>query len=729
MTGNLTAQGLADYQKSVLVAVPTAVVSFPGGNTRRYSIEGSPLASSLGIYRDRLKDISDIEYRTSDPRGGLQGVTWTMRIADLDGDIRAMVNRYGQAALRGSAIVVSDATKSNPADWPRHATGIIDGIEPSGSSEWTIAGRVDDRPLIDGTFRSPRITAADYPNVLAPNIERQIPIVLGVFDSRDGTVAGSTGSIELIRLGESDGTGGFPYRYLVASPYLSGVKRVTNTGTTVSSSTWVRTYTLRKGVATTEVWFSTDPGSSAKMAAEVLGAGQDVSGSSIYLGASGTGEPITNIVAQLRWLLRNYVWSAYRFGPLASDPAAFKSASWDVAEAWANKKAFSGGILIKEASQRPLDVFNAVCQWAWLRAGWDQYGQLLLAPFTDEDEPVFSDSRWIRYAIRGSEDALLPSMPRDRTVHGMRSPTWVVPASDASRSIVTVRDSRVLGNVVTEVAHELGVARQEFQYAYPGSSNMILALDGSRPGIQGGTPVYLSGGGSLTSWRDINWSPASSGFDFPNSFRTAMTPVAPGGNEPTWIPGLINGHGGVRFDGTNDYMVNASAAANGAAWTLWAVIRVLGASRNDAVPRNNHGIIVSNSGYWGLHVRTSAGIYYLQAQVFLGAGHAYVEYPVTLGAWYIVRARNYSGTLYLSINNWDELSVTSFMSNPNSLVRLGSNDPLAGSPNGYFTGDIASVIMLDNGDIAGQGATSGNITPALGHNFDIWRSLKDRYRL
>lgn len=86
MSGELTAQGLIDFRKSTLTAVPVAEISFPGGNTRRYSLEGSPLQSSLGIYRDRMRDIGDIDYRLSDPRGGLQSVTTTLRLSDLDGD-------------------------------------------------------------------------------------------------------------------------------------------------------------------------------------------------------------------------------------------------------------------------------------------------------------------------------------------------------------------------------------------------------------------------------------------------------------------------------------------------------------------------------------------------------------------------------------------------------------------------------------------------------------------
>lgn len=728
MTGELTAPGLIDFRKAVCKAIPTATITFPGGNTRRYSLEGSPLQGSLGIYRDRMRDIGDIDYRLSDPRGGLQSVATTLRIADQDGDVRAIVSRYGMAAMRGSSVAIDDSTTSPVADWPRLMTGVIDAIEPVSGFEWAINARVDDRPLVDGTFKVPRLNSAHYLSAVQPNLEKLLQVPLGLFDSRDGTVAGSTGSVELIRLNEADGTGGFTIRYLLASPYATYVSRVMVGGSPLASSAWVRTYTLRGGVSTSEVWLASDPGATAVVTADIQGVGEDVSGSSIYLGASGTGAPIVNIVRQIRWVLRNYVWSAYRTGAFAADPSSIDATTWDAAETWAEQRRFRGSVLLKDAAQRPIDLFNAFCQWAWVSAGWNRQGKLILKPLADDDAPYYSDTRWIRYALKGSESAFLPSLPRDKTVHQIKSASWLVPASNANRSIVSVRDSRITGNVVTEINYPLGVARQEFQPNFPGtpgSGGIVLSLDADRPGPQGDA-VYLFNGGSLVKWRDLNWSPANNSTDFPNSFRTEKSLTDPG-NPPKWFAGGLNGHAFVRFDGVNDYLIGTSTGTFSTTdLTLEVVFRIAGASaKNAGSPHNQDPIICEGNGNWGLYVYADAGNFFVQGDAFNGTHHLATA-QISLNTWYVARLRLFGGTLYLSINNWDEVSVGSAgISSFGVALKMGADQ----SVTRFLNGDIAALMMFNVGDIAAQGNTSGNTTPGLGAAFDIWKSLMDRYRL
>lgn len=726
MTGELTAQGLIDFRSPTLRSVPVATFSFPGSNTRRYSVRGAPVQSSLGIFRDRITDISDIDYRLSDPRGGLQSVRTTFVVEDPDGDIRSIVQRYGQAAFRGSAVVLDYATTSPIADWPRVFTGIVDGIGPASGLRWSIEARVDDRPLVDGAFQSPRLSSIDYQTALAPNLERVIPIALGQFDSRDGTTSGSVGSVELIRLEETNLSGGFLARYLAGAPYWSHVQRVAVNGGSLSGSTWIRTYVSRNGLATTEVWLASDPGASAKVTAEIMGVGEDVAGSPTYIGSAGTGPPIVNVVRQIRWLLRNYVWSAYRSGAFAPD-SAIDTATWDLAEAWAEQRRFRGSVLINQTDQKPYDTFNAFCQWVWIRAGWTRRGKLALYPFTDEDAPYYSDSRWIRYALKGSEDAFLPSYPRDRSTHSIKSNSWLVPSSGASRSVVSVRDSRVTGNVVTEINHALGVARQDFQDGYPGATPLVLSLNASRPGVQGNA-VNLVSGGVLKKWRDVNWSPAATSFDFPNSYRTDDSMTAVAGNEPSWRAGGVNGQASVRFDGVNDYMGgSAGGLISTTEFTVEVVLRLLSApAAQGATPNLDTGIIADTAGMWGLYAYTNGGNYFLEGDNFDGAHHG-VSKQVNLNTWYLVRLRHFQNVLYLSINNWDEVSVAS-----GTTTSMASGHWLGANPalTKFLNADIAAVMIWGNGSLQAQGASIG-ITgcPGLGLNFDVWRSLSDRYRL
>jgi hypothetical protein len=721
VTGELTAQGLIDFRKASLTAIPTARISFPGGNTRRYSMEGSPLQSSIGIFRDRIKDMGDFDYRLSDPRGGLQTVESFIVLADMDGDIRSIVDRYGASSFKGSAVQVDTATKSAVADWRRDFTGVVDGIEPAGSKTWKLAIRVDDRMLREGTWRLPRLTSSDFPFLLPPDVEQPIPVALGVFDSRDGTVVGSTGSVPLIKLNESSGTGGYPYRYLVQAGWGSSVKRIQG----LTTGTWVRASVTRNNIAMTEVWFDTDPGDDT-LAAEISGIGDDVAGSSIYTAALGTGEPITNLLRQLRWLLRNYAFSSYRSGAYASDPAAIHAASWDAAESWALQRRFRGSIYIDDTSA-PVDLINAVCQWAWIRAGWNRNGQMVLAPLTDVDAPYYSDTRWLRYVTKGAEAEFTPMLPSDKTVHAMRSSTWQSPALGASRSIVSVRDARITGNTVSEINHPLGVARQEFQDGYPGPGNLVVALNGSRPGVQG-DGITLRHGSPLYRWRDVNWSPNDATQDFggsPGRYRVELTPVAPAGNEPTFRLGELNGHSFVRFDGTNDYMDSAAPFTVVPELTIHAVIRLNAAPAAKAVNANDdNGIITDSAGYWGLHCYTNGGLYYVSAVNHDGA-LASVGAQVALDTWLFVRMRRFGTNLSLSVNHWDEVSTPS-----GATTALTANIRLGSQYSGlkFFNGDIAAAFVYSSGDLSNQGALAGNATPALGGNYDIWRALTDRYR-
>lgn len=725
MTGDLTSAALITFRSPSLTAIPVVTVSFPGSNTRRYSIVGAPVQSSLGVFKDRIRDVGDIDYRLSDPRGGLQSVTFQFRLEDIDGDLRSIVDRYGVSSIRGSAVVCDFATGDSTSDWPRLFTGVLDGLDPAPGFEWVISARVDDRPLTDGTWQIPRISSTDYPYALPGVAERPMPVALGLFDSRDGTVAGSVGSVPLYRLNESDGTGGFAYRYLVGAPYFTGVKRVVVGGSTLSTASWVRTYTLRNNLSTSEVWFASDPGASTTVTAEVMGVGDDVSGSPTYLGASGYGAPIINIVSQMRWLLRNYVWSAYRTGSYASDPSAIDTTTWDSAVTWAETRRFRGTFYITEDGQRPGDVFDAFCQWAWIRAGWTRQGKLKLVPFADDDAPYYTDSRWIRYMLRGSEDAYLPSLPRDRTVHTMRSPSWVVPSANASRSIVSVRDARITGNVVGQVDSGLGVARQEFQDGYPGAGNLVLALNASRPGAQGDA-VYLSNASALYSWRDFNWSPNSTATDFPNNYRTALTMAASAGLEPTYYAGALNGHSFVRFNGTTQYMDSGGGWTIIPEFTIQCVFRAVTAPAAHGAQANaDDAIICDSAGYWGLHLYTSGGLYYLEGYSNDGTNRE-VSIQISLNTWYVARLRHYGGYLSMSINNWDETrtSIGTFSGSPNK-VRLGANYNLTR----YAEVDIAAAYIWTAGDRASQGATAGTTYPGLGDNFDTWSALVDRYRM
>lgn len=735
MTGELTAQCLIDFRSPSYTQIPVVTVVFPGSNTRRYSIKGRPVESSVGVFRDRLVSMAAIDYRLSDPRGGLQSVSTTFQIEDIDGDVRSILQRYGPSSLRGSAISIDYATKrdegpisgaTTPADWPRLFTGVLDGIDPVSGMEWRIAARVDDRAFVDGSFRVPRVSAIDYPKVVSPNLERLIPVYLGQFDARDGTTTGSTGSVELIRLGESDGTGGFAYKYLVCTPYASYVGRVYVDGTAVAAANWVRTYTARHGLGATEVWLASDPGASARVTADLYGVGENVAGYGNYSAISGTGQPIVNIVKQMRWLFRNYLFEAYRTGAhFVSDPAALDTTTWDAAETWAEQRRFRGSFALLDVGQKPINVFNAFCQWAWIQAGWTRTGKLALYPFEPMDAPYVSDTRWVR--LKWSEP-FLPSLPRDRTVHQMRSESWAAPAAEASQSVVSVRDSRVIGNVVASVNSGWSVARQEFQDGYPGPEGLTLALNASRVGRQG-SASYLAHAGNLTKWRDSNWTPDTSGTDFPNSNRTDKTMTAPGGNEPKWYAGGINGHGFVRFDGVNDYMAAASSGGVivAAEFTAHAVFRVSAASALAANAWDHDLIIGDDAGVWGLFVYSSGGLTKLRAYNFDGTSDV-VDVTISLNTWYVARMRHYGGNLYLAIDNWGETSVAS----GNSTAVTGTARVGKGLTAKYLTGDIAAAFLWSSGNLAVQGATTGvavNISPALGGNWDMFQTLKDRYRL
>jgi len=164
------------------------------------------------------------------------------------------------------------------------------------------------------------------------------------------------------------------------------------------------------------------------------------------------------------------------------------------------------------------------------------------------------------------------------------------------------------------------------------------------------------------------------------------------------------------FDGTNDRMglydsagVTPKSLANvlsASAKTVLLSIYVEAIVGSDASAFNNDGIFVDSGQFFGLHVKSVAGVHTLQGYNWDG-NEDKVEATISLATSYVVMLRHNGTNLYMAINGGAESSVASgATSTTTGNIMLGRNGT-AGSA--YFNGRVGEVAMY-NVDLNGQGS-------------------------
>jgi hypothetical protein len=166
-----------------------------------------------------------------------------------------------------------------------------------------------------------------------------------------------------------------------------------------------------------------------------------------------------------------------------------------------------------------------------------------------------------------------------------------------------------------------------------------------------------------------------------------------GANQPgTGV--AIDGHTAPDFDGTNDFLTNATAIStmlSASAWRMWALIYIDAIAINDAISYNNDTVVCDTGLFWAVTLRENAGSPLVYAYQWDGAEKR-VSQTVTTSAWNLIQAR-YDGTnLRLKVNSSSVLTAAAgnISTTTGSLI-VGAGSAVGAKP---FNGRIADMGLL-----------------------------------
>lgn len=747
---SLHANTLAYVDRQTLSLLWAVTLGF-SPTARRLTEAGKALGSATrGQFEARIVSVSDIDIGYGDWRGGIETRTVTIEIEDGDNSFRDLLDGRYSFTLRGAPVTVELASQELAAgasptdavnDWIVCFTGVLDGWEQLASCRYRLRARTDDSGLqrlpsvpilnqsdapnaVDYVKTDPPQTVGEDQVATAPVLGGAIPMVYGPHDSRAlaGTTEGTTGAIPCRYLGEYPGS---IFRYEASGGVMFHIERVLKDGVVVSTANWVReTFFAPSGFVMTVIKFTASQGTSvitcdgwgitSAMANPLAGA---------YEAAH---PPLMRPTEIMEHILVNFGFFAWRgeaswfsraLTPL--DPT-----SWDASKSFDATHAYEASLYIDEAvsSRKLVDIVTEFARANGKRLYWNQQGKLCIesrdrfaagiyfnapALIPADESPDFNLAEGITRRFEQSED-----------VEIMRRSYWRTAAQNATRGMATVYKPgiRTWDAKRTEQFDTIWACGRRFMdrtMLTPASQKMALVA--FNIGFTGAA-VTLDGG-PIGSWTDSA-----------NALRTAY-PVtqATGANMPTLRVGAVNGRAYVEFDGVNDVMTGTALSnlMSTSEFTLFVVFRVRSASANNA-PASvflNHPIVADSTGYFGLYVRVSAGVYYLQIALYDTAQRV-AEIPISLDTWYVAKVAHFGGSITLTLT--DQFALSAFVAAGNigslaGVISVGGN-AVGGTP---FAGDIAEVLMFSAGDISVQGATAGFV--GGGAAFEIGHQLREDY--
>jgi hypothetical protein len=125
-----------------------------------------------------------------------------------------------------------------------------------------------------------------------------------------------------------------------------------------------------------------------------------------------------------------------------------------------------------------------------------------------------------------------------------------------------------------------------------------------------------------------------------------------GANQPgTGV--AIDGHTAPDFDGTNDFLTNATAIStmlSASAWRMWALIQTDAIATNDATSYNNDTVICDTGLFWGVFLRNNAGTQSVYAYQWDGAEKAVSITASITGNYTLIQARYDGSNVRLKVN-------------------------------------------------------------------------------
>lgn len=242
------------------------------------------------------------------------------------------------------------------------------------------------------------------------------------------------------------------------------------------------------------------------------------------------------------------------------------------------------------------------------------------------------------------------------------------------------------GTTLRETKRVQGFVGRQNRAIWPGPAPSAVTPT-NYAGLQGwwdASQLGLSDAAAVTSWTDL-------------SGNARHLTQATGSLQPLFRTSGINSLGAVDFDGTDDYLVNASAISTfiaNNAYTLFAAFNVdaINTSSGTTATDVNDAIFHDASGYMGMHFdATAAPPYKVQAYNYDGT-YDVNEHTVALTTNSVFMQRHDAGNLVSAINAGTETSIAS----GNTQVVTGTLEVGRGRPGTpYYDGKVGELIVYN----------------------------------
>jgi hypothetical protein len=715
---------------------PILTLNLPGG-AKRYTTTGRPVSSdSIGTINGKVRSWGQFTRSLSDPFGGLVSSQWEVEIEDLDRTLEPILEGASARAVYGSTVTLDYGSKNIPVgEWPRRYVGRIARRAQASALVWRFTFRTADDAFRTGRLPVDSISPGDFPLAEDQKIYGlPIPIVMGVQDSNDGTVAGSVGACPAYNVVR----GGGIYRYLCGAGSLFHIERVFNGGTFQSATTWARkTYTMAGfGIAArsapfvgrrmTFIEMASDPGLGAVITWDGIGLTQRGIGlDEPGLPAVSPGAyPLTNPAKQLRILLNEFVlpdipwrdgeWASWN-GSSWSDHPLLDSASFDTLITWFGARAYRGSLWLGAGFT---DGLSAAQEWAashGIALHWTAGGKLAVKPRDPSGKTVYfsAASQWWR-AYEPDKNPIIREEQSDELASEMSSESFKLPTVSSARTILSVRDDRV-----ARVSRHIPSTGKGINRSW-GTS---YARQMKRELLNAPTGVFfaddISGdaydGLAIGTWNDIKQ--VGSHYDFTQA--TAL-------NKPLLKLGAVGGRPSLVFDGANTNMAGTTInnLFSASELQISAAIKVTanGGGNNDANATLNPAIFADAGGDVGLYVQFTGGQNYLQFGVNDGALNV-AKVAISLNTWYVWTGTLSGGKIYSAVNLFSSASTAcGNVFSLGNIMRLGANPGVTA---------LAAFEMLAIVFQNAEGANQGNTTAVFpgGWNYMMAEMLGDIIRL
>ena len=691
--GLLSANMLAELAKDSPDVLRLLKVTWPGPSLKRYAGTAYSSASG-GFYEPRVVAWGSLRRAVSMRDGGLEAVQTEVTLLDDDREIEKIVEGPSAYGIKGSAAVIELAGhKLAAADWFTYASLVIEHVERMKGRCWRLMLRPDDIALRSEVPKH-LIKADDWPNAHSSALEQRVPILAGVFDSRN--VVGNA-SVE--------GKGAVPGHYVDTTTnawrvlWCAGralyVPAVFKNGTAVTATTQ---YFEKNGRLYTTSVLAADPGANPTFTADIYG--YESSG-------LGTGSFVVNPAKLLRLGLNNFFLRDYLRGAFSGDHALIDTASFDATETYCDNQRYRGSFYISDKTTG-LDFIRSVCESFRLSCYWTNLGKLAIK-VSDPTLPTiyYNDSRLITSAAqREWLDADVVPMRSGANVFDRLIIDFGQQPAQAVKSTLEVRDTAMTEESVQQIA----------------TSCIEVKIDVDR--LLGGPRIGATGRFKAAMIRDVapdgtvdRWA------DFSGANRDLTQGTA--ANRPrlrlnengiNWMPALEFG-----FSGGSHRLVSAVAmsqfltAADGCVIML---AKLTGAFTNDATPSENTAAWCEDNGSIGLHLKTGPVTVALNDDGAVDTVQLAEDSAAKLYIW-----RHSGGTLYVSNNmgaSWSSIASGN-TANLTGVFVVGSNRQPAATPR-FLQGLIAELITL-----AYDPWNSATPRPDIQH--DVLEYFKDEYGL